>query len=105
MGSRAGIVVVGEKPVLVCTVPQAGVLVKNLGEGSPDVYLGGPDVTAGDGYVLEAGHPGEQIMGRSRVRQTPVVPAPPGDADDPALYGITDPGAGESRVSWISAGG
>ncbi len=104
MGASSGIVAVGEKPVPVCSVPQAGVRVKIAGEGPP-VYLGGPDVSAGNGYLLEAGHPGEQIMGGSGVRQTPVVPAPPGDADDPVLYGVTDSGAGESRVTWISVGG
>lgn len=102
MGSRSGIVTVGEKPTYVCSVPQAGVLVKNA--GAADVYLGGPGVVAGDGYLLEPGGPGEQIMGRSRVRQTPIVPAPPGDADDPVLYGVTGEGARESRVTWISVG-
>ena len=70
--------------------------------GSPPVYLGGPDVAPGNGYLLEAGHPSEQFTGSARIKQTPIVPAPASDTDLTMLYGVTDPGAGQSRVSWIA---
>jgi hypothetical protein len=98
MGSVSGIVTVGEQPVFVCQVPPSGVRVKNA--GGVTVYLGGPDVAAGDGYLLEPGGPGEQVMGASRVKQSPIVPAPASDTDPAVLYGITD--SGESRVTWIA---
>jgi hypothetical protein len=99
----SGIVTVGEKPTLVCAVPPlATIRIKSIDAGSPAVWLGGPDVAAGDGYLIEPGHPSEQFTGSSRIRQTPVVPAPASDTAPAVLWGITDPGAGESRVTWIS---
>jgi hypothetical protein len=62
----------------------------------------GTEQAAGDGYLIEPGHPSEQFTGSSRIRQTPVVPAPASDTAPAVLWGITDPGAGESRVTWIS---
>lgn len=106
MGTLSGITLVGEKPVPVCPVPAAGVLVRNTGSaGGPVVWLGGPDVAAGDGYPLDPGGPGEQVTGAARAKQSPIVPAPPGDTAPAMLYGCTRPGAGESRVAWLLMGG
>jgi hypothetical protein len=101
----SGVVTVGEKPVPVCAVPLAGILIKNIGGvNAPAAWLGGADVAAGDGYLLEPGGPGEQVTGAIRAKQSPVVPAPPGDTDPMLLYGCTDPGAGETRITWIIMG-
>ena len=100
----SGTAVVGEKPSPVCAVPLTGIRIKNIDAGSPAVWLGGPDVTAGDGYLLEPGEPSEQLNGSGQGKQSPVVPAPPGDTDPALLYGCTDPGTGESRVTWILMG-
>lgn len=106
MGTMSGIVLVGSKPAPVCPVPAAGILVKNAGAADgPVIWLGGPDVAAGDGYPLEPGGPGEQVTGPIRAKQSPVVPAPPQDTDPMVLYGCTDPDAGESRVAWMFMGG
>jgi hypothetical protein len=106
MGTMSGIVLVGGSAVPVCPVPAAGVLVKNAGAADgPVIWLGGPDVAAGDGYPLEPGGPGEQITGPIRAKQSPVVPAPPQDSDPMMLYGCTDPDAGESRAAWMFMGG
>lgn len=102
MGSLSGIVTVGDKPVGICAVPMAGVRIRNT--GAVAVWLGGADVTAGDGYLIEPGTPSEHLSGASRVRQSPVVPAPPDDASPMIVYGCTDQGAGETKVAWIVMG-
>jgi hypothetical protein len=102
MGAMSGITMAGEKPAPVCPVPSlGGVLVRNT--GTVVVWVGGPDVTAGDGYPLEPGGPGEQITGAARGKQSPVVPAPPDDTAPVVLHGCTE--AGESPVAWILMGG
>jgi hypothetical protein len=66
------------------------------------VWLGGPDVTAGDGYPLEPGGPAEQFAG-TKPAQVFVVPAPPGELEPTALYGCTARDGGTARVAWILA--
>jgi hypothetical protein len=100
MGSVSGFVAVGEKATVICAVPRAGVRVRNFFQHSPVVWLGGPDVTAGDGYPLEPGGPPEQFTG-TKPAETAVVPAPPEDLEPPVLYGCTESGA--ARVAWILA--
>ena len=101
MGQVSGVVTVEEKATVICPVPKAGVRVRNFFAGSPVVWLGGPDVTAGDGYPLEPGGPAEQVTGISPVVAVAVVPAPPGDAEPAALYGCKE--SGTARVAWMLA--
>ena len=100
MGSVSGVVTVGKKAVPLCAVPKAGVRIRNFSQDSPVVWLGGPDVTAEDGYPLEPGGPAEQVTG-TKPTETAVVPAPPVDLEPAALYGCTE--SGTARVAWMLA--
>jgi hypothetical protein len=86
-------------PVFLCTVPETGVLVKNLGDSR--VFLGGPDVTATEGYPLDPGE--SQVFTGTAPRESAAVPAPPGDMTPSQLYGCVADGSGAVRISWISA--
>jgi hypothetical protein len=101
MGQASGVATAGTKAAVICAVPRAGVRVRNFLADSPVVWLGGPDVTAGDGYPLEPGGPAEQVTGISPSVAAAVVPAPPGDAEPAALYGCTE--SGTARVAWMLA--
>jgi hypothetical protein len=100
MGQASGFVTVEEKATAICAVPRAGVRVRNVLTGAPVVWLGGPDVTAGDGYPLEPGGGPEQFTG-TKPAETAVVPAPPEDLEPAVLYGCTE--SGTARVAWILA--
>jgi hypothetical protein len=100
MGSASGVVTVGKKASVICPVTRAGVRVRNVTADSPVVWLGGPDVTAGDGYPLEPGGSPEQFAG-TKPRESAIVPAPPEDIEPAILYGCTESGA--ARVAWITA--
>lgn len=101
MGFMSGSREVGEDATEICPVPETGVRVRNT--GSVIVYVGGPDVgNEGDaaGYPLEPGQ-SEDFTG-AKAKESPVVPAPPGDMDPAVLYGRTAPGASGGKVSFIS---
>lgn len=102
MGFTSGTREVGEDTVPLCAVPPNGVRVKN--RGGSVIYVGGPDVQAagdGQGYPVD---PGESEEFTAPVaKESPVVPAPPGDMDPAVLYARTAAGTGISRVSFISA--
>jgi len=89
---------VGEKPSELCTVPSGGVRVRNL--GGSRIFVGGPDVTPGDGYPIEPGT-AEDFSAPER-KETPVVPAPPSDTAATVLYAVTEQGV--SKVAVISLG-
>ena len=100
MGQVSGVVTVEEKATVICPVPKPGVRIRNFFQDAPVVWLGGPDVTAGDGYPLEPGGPAEQVTG-TKPTETAVVPAPPEDLEPAALYGCTE--SGSARVAWMLA--
>jgi hypothetical protein len=90
-----------DQAVLICTVPQAGVLVKN--SGGIRVFLGGPGVTADGeaaGYPLDPGE--SQVFTAAAPHESPAVPAPADDMAPPQLYGRAADGT--ARVAWIAAG-
>lgn len=100
MGFSSGTVDVAEKATFVCSVPETGVTIKNT--GSSVIYLGGEDVGnagGGAGYPLDPGT-AETFTG-ARARETPVVPAPPGDMDPPGMYARCEDGL-TGQVSYIS---
>lgn len=102
MAYASGTAEVGEdKATLLCGVPESGVMIRNLGEAA--VHVGGPDVGndgEGAGYPVDAG--AAETFPGIRVKESPVVPAPPGDLDPPALYARAAPGAGTVKVSWLT---
>ena len=100
MGFASGTVDVGTDPVPVCVPGETGARVRNL--GGTRVFLGGPDVTT-DGYPLEPGT--SELFYGSKPRQSPVVPAPPGDMAPDVLFARTGAGAGTAQVAWIGTGG
>jgi hypothetical protein len=98
MGFTSGTRDIGEDATEICAVPEAGVRVRNTGDVT--VYVGGPDVQAGDnGYPLEPGQ-AEDFAG-AKAKESPVVPAPEGDLDPAKLYGRVAQG-GAGKVSFIS---
>src|SRR5271170_2297855 len=101
MAFSSGTVEVGEgDPVRVCVAGETGVRVRDL--GGTRVYLGGPGVTT-DGYPLDPGE--SDVFYGGKPKESPVIPAPPGDLDQDVLYAVTAAGAGITRVSWIGVGG
>lgn len=93
---------VGEDATPICGLPENGVTLKN--RGGTAVYLGGPDVsTDGDnsGFPLDPGE--SQWIPGARIKESPIVPAPPGDLTPPPLYGRTGAGTGIARVAYIYA--
>ena len=100
MGFLSGTADVTEKAAPICDVPENGVRVRNT--GSSVIYVGGPDVgNTGDsaGFPIDPGR-SEDFTG-ARAKESPVVPAPPGDMDPAVLYARCEPGAA-GKVSWIS---
>lgn len=104
MAFSSGTADVGEDPVPLCGVSNAGARVRN--RGGVLVYLGGPDVGyegPGEGYPLEPGT--SELFYGGIPKETAIVPAPPGDLDPETLYARTAPGTGIAKVSWIGTGG
>lgn len=101
MGFSSGTVDVTEKATFVCSVPEAGVMVRNT--GSSVIYLGGEDVgndpSGASGYPLDPGT--EKQFTGAKAKESPVVPAPPGDLDPPGLYARCEDGSA-GKVSFIS---
>jgi hypothetical protein len=100
VGFTSGTADAGEDAVRLCSVPETGVRIRNLGPAT--VYVGGPDVTPETGFPLDPAPAPAQLIEGAAARETPVVPAPPDDMADAALYGCTAAGAGAVRVAWIS---
>jgi hypothetical protein len=108
MDFYSGTVEVGTDPVLLCNVPESGVLLKNL--GGTAVYLGGkgvgaPEDDAAAGFPLEPG--GVQTISglASTPRPAPIVPAPPSDTNRGLLELYARSGRNaSSKVSWILIG-
>lgn len=88
---------VGEEPAELGTVTSSGVRVRNLGDTR--VFVGGPDVSAGDGYPIEPGT-SEDFSAPAR-RDSPVVPAPASDMAPSVLYAVTEKGSGAGKVALI----
>lgn len=100
MGFTSGTREVGEdEAAALCGVPPSGVRVRNL--GGVRVYLGGPDVSADDGFPVDPG--GSDTFPGPTPKESPVVPAPPGDMDAPVLYARTAKDSGTTTVSFIAA--
>lgn len=100
MGFTSGTREVGGNATAICGVPDTGVRLRNTGDVT--VWIGGPDVTAdGDnqGYPVEPGT-SEKFDG-AKAKESPVVPAPPGDMDPAVLYGVTAAGS-TGQVAFIS---
>jgi hypothetical protein len=97
MAFSSGTVTVREDATLICLVPYTGVRIRNCGDAT--VHIGGADVNE-DGYPIEPGT-SELIQG-VKAKETPIVPAPPGDVDDAMLYGCTAAGAGTTQVAYIT---
>jgi hypothetical protein len=99
MTYASGTIDVGEDLVPLCSVPEGGVRVRNL--GGVTIFLGGADLPGdGGGYPVEAGA-AETIQG-VKPKESPVVPAPEGDLDNEVLYARTMTGTGGSKMSYIS---
>ena len=99
MGFTSGTREVGEdEAVALAGVPPSGMRVRNL--GGVRVYLGGPDVTAENGFPVDAG--GSETFPGSEPRESPIVPAPEGDMDAPVLYARTAKDTGITRISFIA---
>ena len=101
MAYQSGSIDVGEDATLVCTVPADGVRLKNM--GGVTVYVGDAGVAADEdsaGYPLDAGT-SEDFPGVT-VKETPVVPAPPRDAQQPQIYACIAKGTGPAQIHWIS---
>jgi len=100
MAFTSGTREVGEdEAIALAGVPPSGMRVRNLGDVT--VFLGGPDVTEQNGFPVDAG--GSETFPGSEPRESPVVPAPPGDLDAPVLYARTGSGTGTTTVSFIAA--
>jgi len=99
VGFTSGTREVGEdEAVALAGVPPSGMRVRNL--GSVTVYLGGPDVTAENGFPVDAG--GSETFPGSEPKESPIVPAPPGDTDAPVLYARTGKDTGITKISFIA---
>jgi hypothetical protein len=100
MGFGHGTVEVGpDEAVLICSVPEAGVKLRNTGNAI--LYVGGPGVEAegaNAGYPIDPGT--MDVIKGPALREAPQVPAPPGDMTAPTLYGRS--GSGIIKVAWIA---
>lgn len=100
MAFTSGTREVGEdEAVALAGVPPSGMRVRNL--GGVRVYLGGPDVSAGDGFPVDAG--GSETFPGPEPKESPIVPAPPDDMAAPVLYARTAKDTGTTTVSFIAA--
>ena len=100
MAFTSGTREVGEdEAVALAGVPPSGMRVRNLGDVR--VWLGGPDVSADDGFPVDPG--GSETFPGPAPKESPVVPAPPGDMDAPVLYARTGKGSGTTTVSFIAS--
>jgi hypothetical protein len=99
MAFTSGTREVGEdEAVALAGVPPSGMRVRNL--GGVRVYLGGPDVSDEDGFPVDPG--ASETFPGTEPRESPIVPAPPGDMAAPVLYARTAKGTGITKVSFIA---
>jgi hypothetical protein len=100
MGFGHGTVEVSpDEATLICSVPEAGVKLRNMGNAT--VFVGGPGVEAegaSAGYPIDPGT--SDVIKGPALREAPQVPAPPGDMTAPVLYGRS--ASGIIKVAWIA---